>query len=148
MHKKNVVYKFRIYPNNHQKEIIDHTFKVCREIYNLMLKERAYVYNKYVKYIQRCLINKIEIDEERFFRHNPPKKVDLIKKMNHDYENLDDSTIYLEQIAVISAYDKYFLGIGEFPKNKDKNSKQRYNASNINNSIRIKEDKIILPKLL
>lgn len=147
MNKKVSVYTFRIYPNKHQKEIIEHTFKVCKEVYNLMLKERAYVYNKYIKYIERCLINKVEIDEERFFKHNPPKKVSLIKRLSNDYETLDDSTIYLEQIAVIEAYDRYFLGVGGFPRYKDKNSKEIYKAANINNNIRIKEDKIILPKL-
>lgn len=147
MNKKVSTFTFKIYPNKHQKEVIDHTFRVCKELYNLMLKERAYVYNKYVKYIERCLINKIEVDEERFFKHNPPKKVSLIKKMSNDYDGLDDSTIYLEQIAVISAYDRYFLGVSGFPRHKDKNSKEIYKTSNINNSIRIKEDKIILPKL-
>lgn len=147
MNKKVSTFTFKIYPNKHQKEVIEHTFRVCKELYNLMLKERAYVYNKYVKYIERCLINKIEVDEERFFKHNPPKKVSLIKKMSNDYGVLDDSTIYLEQISVISAYDKYFLGVSGFPRYKDKNSKEVYNTINVNNSIRIKEDKIILPKL-
>jgi len=147
LNQKVSTFTFKIYPNKHQKEIIDHTFKICREVYNLMLKERAYVYNKYVKYVERCLVNKIEIDEERFFKHNPPKKISLIKKMSNDYEKLDDSTIYLEQISVISAYDKYFLGVSGFPRYKDKNSKQVYKTANVNDSIRIKEDKVILPKL-
>lgn len=147
MNKKISTLTFRVYPNIHQKKVIDHTFKICREVYNLILKERAYVYNKFVMYIERCLINKIEVDEERFFKHNPPRKINLIKKIKNDYENIDNSTLYLEQLAVISAYDRYFSGISGFPKFKDKKSKLIYNTRNINNNIRIKEDKIILPKL-
>ena len=147
MNIKNSVYTFRIYPNKYQKSIINNTFEICKEIYNLVLKERAYVYNKFIIYSQRCLINKISIDDERFFKHNSPKNVEKIKKLNSKYRRLDESTIYSEQLSAISAYERYFAGNGSFPSYKDINSKKVYKTSNLNGSIRIKDSSIVLPKL-
>ncbi len=147
MSKKVLMYTYRVYPNQTQKNLINRTFKVCNEIHNLILKERAYVYNKFVIYVERCLINKIKIDEERFFKHNPPKKIDMFKKLNNDYSKIDEVAIYNEQLSVINAYERYFSGIDGFPRYKDYRSKKIYNTNNINNSIRVNNKTIILPKL-
>ena len=47
-------YKFRIYPNNYQKEIIEKTFGCCRFVYNKMLsiqiksyEENKKIFSKY-----------------------------------------------------------------------------------------------------
>ena len=147
MKKKYFIFTFRIYPNKYQKKIIDHTFEICKDIYNLMLKERAYVYNKFIIYTERCLINKIDIDEERFFKYNRPKKIGIIKKLNDNYAKIDNSTIYSEQLSVISAYEKYFAGISGFPKYKDEKSKLIYKTSNTNNNIKVRGNMINIPKL-
>lgn len=142
---KNIVYKYRIYPNRNQKELISLTFNVCSEIRTLMLKERAYIYNKFIHYVQRCLINKIDIDEDRFFKHNCPKTIDSIKKLKPIYSKVDEFAIYNEQINIVSAYNKYFSGTDGFPQINNKRC--MYNTSNINNDIRISGEYIYLPKL-
>ena len=111
-----------------------------------MIKERAYIYNKFILYVERCLINKIEVDEERFFKHNSPKTIDAIKKTNEDYSKVDEFAIYNEQIKIVDAYNRYFSGIDGFPQTNDK-KRLIYNTSNINNNIRIRGEYIFLPKL-
>lgn len=143
---KNIVYKYRIYPNKKQQDLINLTFKVCQEIHVLMLKERAYIYNKFIHYVQRCLINKIDINEERFFKHNRPKTIDSIKKLKPVYSKVDEFAIYNEQINVVSAYNKYFSGTDGFPQINNA-KRYMYNTSNINNNIRIKGESIYLSKL-
>lgn len=147
MSKKVQTYTYRIYPNKNQKNLINLTFKVCNEIHNLMLKERAYIYNKFILYVERCLINKIEIDEERFFKHNPPRDIDAIKKLKTDYSKIDELVIHNEQIKIVDAYNRYFSGIDGFPREKVNNKRLIYNTLNVNNSIRINSNSIFLPKL-
>lgn len=147
MSKKDVVLTYRVYPNKSQQNLINLTFKVCNEVHNLMLKERAYIYNKFILYVERCLINKIEIDEERFFKHNSPKTIDAIKKLKPDYSKVDEFAIYNEQIKIVDAYNRYFSGVDGFPKRKVNSKKLIYNTLNVNNSIRIKGENIFLPKL-
>lgn len=146
MSKSNFVYTYRIYPNKTQKNLINLTFKVCSEVHNLMIKERAYIYNKFILYVERCLINKIEVDEERFFKHNSPKTIDAIKKINGDYSKVDEFAIYNEQIKIVDAYNRYFSGVDGFPQTNDK-KRLIYNTSNIKNNIRIRGEYIFLPKL-
>ena len=146
MSKSSLIYTYRIYPNKNQKDLINLTFKVCREIHNLMIKERAYIYNKFILYVERCLINKIEVDEERFFKHNSPKTIDAIQKIKNDYSRVDELAIYNEQIKIVDAYNRYFSGIDGFPQTNDK-KRLIYNTSNVKNNIRIRGEYIFLPKL-
>ena len=146
MSKSNLTYIYRIYPTQEQKKLINLTFKVCSEVHNLMIKERAYIYNKFILYVERCLISKIEVDEERFFKHNSPKTIDAIKKINEDYSKVDEFAIYNEQIKIVDAYNRYFSGIDGFPQTNDK-KRLIYNTSNIKNNIRIRGEYIFLPKL-
>lgn len=133
---------YRVYPNEKQKKIIENTFNACKEIHNLILKERAYVYNKYIIYASRCYINKIKINEERFFSNNIPKV--NIKNINKKYEPIDSIAVNNEQISVINAYDRYFAGIGAFPSLKKAN---RYDTTNINQDISVEKNYIKLPCL-
>lgn len=146
MSKSNLVYTYRIYPIKSQKDLINLTFKVCNEVHNLMIKERAYIYNKFILYVERCLISKIEVDEERFFKHNSPKTIDAIKKINEDYSKVDEFAIYNEQIKIVDAYNRYFSGIDGFPQTNDK-KRLIYNTSNIKNNIQLRGEYIYLPKL-
>ena len=71
----------------------------------------------------------------------------MFKTLNNDYSKIDEVAIYNEQLSVINAYERYFSGIDGFPRYKDYRSKKIYNTNNINNSIRVNNKTIILPKL-
>ena len=45
--KKNKGYKYRIYPNNFQREFFEKCFGARRWLWNEMLEDRSYAYKKY-----------------------------------------------------------------------------------------------------
>ena len=42
----NIAYKYRIYPNEKQKTLIEKTFECCRKVWNLMLSDKISHYEK------------------------------------------------------------------------------------------------------
>ena len=125
-------YKFRMYPNKCQEELINKTIGSCRFIYNYFLDKK--VSNAYsgIKLIP-------ELSKEKTFL----KEVDSCAIRNSLF-NLED------------AYKRYYNGSG-YPKFKKKNFNNSYKTNNIKstykgkeyNSIRLnlKNKTIILPKL-
>ena len=126
-------YKFRMYPNKCQEELINKTIGSCRFIYNYFLDKK--VSNAYsgIKLIP-------ELSKEKTFL----KEVDSCAIRNSLF-NLED------------AYKRYYKCLGGYPKFKKKNFNNSYKTNNIKstykgkeyNSIRLnlKNKTIILPKL-
>lgn len=125
-------YKYRLYPNKQQEELINKTIGCCRFVYNYYLNKRIELYKS----------------EGKTFGYNVQA---------NDLTNIKNKYIWLKEVDSISlqqtlkdldiAYNKFFKGSG-FPKYKSKkNPKQSYRTQNINNSIRIENNKIKLPKL-
>ena len=125
-------FKFRLVPNNTQKVLINKTLGCCRFLYNQMLNE------KQTKYLSKDTSN-LKTEKEYKIEFDWLKEVDSI--------SLQQSRIDLK-----TAYDNFFrkLKAGQ-PTNlkfKSKNNpKNSYRTININNSIRIKGNRIKLPKL-
>jgi putative transposase len=129
-------YKFRLYPNKKQEILINKTFGCVRFVYNKMLTEREKIYEQYKD-------NEEELKKQKF-----PAPT----KYRQEFEwlkEVDSLALWNAQINLRNAYNNYFRNknIG-FPKFKSKKkSKYSYTTNNINNNIRIKENKIKLPKL-
>ena len=138
----NKAYKFRMYPNNTQKEIINKTFGCTRFIYNYYLDKRINLYKNEQKGI---------------------KMYDLIK----DLPNLYSDRPYLKEIDSMSlrcsifnlenSYQKFFKEKIGFPKFKNKYAKNSYRTNYIkseyqgkiyeNIKLDLKSKTITLPKL-
>ena len=126
-------YKFRMYPNKFQEELINKTIGSCRFIYNYFLDKK--VTNAYngIKSIP-------ELSKEKTFL----KEVDSCALRNSVF-NLED------------AYKRYYKNIGGYPKYKIKGIHNSYKTNNIKNTYKGKKynsikldliNKIItLPKL-
>lgn len=131
-------YKFRIYPSEIQKELIEKTFGCTRFVYNHMLALQIKIY------------------EEQGKSHS---KYDLIKmipslKKEHEWLKEVDSTCLQASIDDLdSAYQNFFREIKKgnnqgFPKFKTKrNSKRSFESKCVKNNIAIKDNLIKLPKL-
>ena len=131
-------YKFRIYPNEVQKELIEKTFGCTRFVYNHMLALQIKTY------------------EEQGKSHS---KYDLVKmipslKKEHEWLKEVDSTCLQASIDDLdSAYQNFFREIKKgnnqgFPKFKTKrNPKRSFESKCVNNNITIKDNLIKLPKL-
>ena len=126
-------YKFRMYPNKEQEELINKTIGSCRFIYNYFLDKK--VSNAYsgIKLIP-------ELSKEKTFL----KEVDSCALRNSVF-NLED------------AYKRYYKNLGGYPKFKIRGIHNSYKTNNIKstykgkcyNSIKLdlKNKTITLPKL-
>jgi putative transposase len=132
-------YKYRIYPNKQQVELINKTIGCCRFVYNYYLAERIELYKteqKSLSYVKCANAMKNLKDEYEWL-----KEVDSV--------SLQQSLKDLDQ-----AYQNFFRRVKQgadkigFPKFKSKkHPKQSYRTININNNISIIVNKIKLPKL-
>lgn len=131
-------YKFRIYPSEVQKQLIEKSFGCSRFIYNHMLALQMKVY------------------EEEGKSHSKYNLVKMIPSLKKEYEWLKevDSTCLQATIDDLdNAYQNFFREIKKgnnqgFPKFKSKrNPKRSFESKCVNNNITIKENLIKLPKL-
>ena len=130
-------YKFRLYPNNKQKEIIHKTFGCVRFVYNYFLNECKEI--GYQKAYDMCKKLK-ELEKEYLFL----KEVDSSSLRNSIF-NLEDS------------YRNFFNKRSCYPKFKSKYNKQSYRSTCVKSSykgnnysnieIDLKNKKIKLPKI-
>lgn len=129
-------YKFRIYPNKTQTNLIQRTFGCCRFIYNQGLDFRQKEYeasNKKVGYSATYAMLKNLKDDEDF-----------------DWLNEVDSTALQQSLRDLdSAYKRFFQKLAKYPKFKSKHDHSKsYRSQAVNNNVRIIDSKHIkLPKL-
>lgn len=127
-------YKFRIYPNQKQKELLGKTFGSSRFIYNYMLNLRISEWEENGKSLScfDCAKKITELKNSDEFSWL--KEVDSIALQSAN-ENLN------------KAFLKFFKEKKGFPKFKKKYAKQSYVTKNVGNSIKIEGNSIKLPKL-
>ena len=126
-------YKYRIYPNKKQKELIAKTFGCCRYIHNTYLAKRIKLYKGY----------------KQSFTYN--QCANDMKKLKSELEWLKevDSTALQSSLKDLdNAYRKFFKENAGFPKFKSKKTnKYSYQSKCTNNNIEYKDKYIKLPKL-
>lgn len=144
-------YKYRLYPNKAQKELIDKTFGCCRFVYNFargQQKKEEDMWSK-VKDMQQQGYP-FQDYKSKFF--NKVENVNAVKELKKNYVWLSevDSIALQSRIEnLASAYDKYYKKQGGKPifKSKKKNDVTSYTTKCVNNNIRIIGNYIKLPKL-
>ena len=98
-------YKYRIYPNKKQKEIITKTFGCCRFVYNTYLAKRIKAYEK---------------DKITFTYNMCSKDLTNLKKELKWLKEVDSTALQSSLKNLDTAYQKFFRNILVIP-----NSKQR-----------------------
>ncbi|MCL2320877.1 MAG: helix-turn-helix domain-containing protein, partial [Oscillospiraceae bacterium] len=125
----NKAYKFRIYPDRDQRELIGKTFGCVRFVYNKMLEEKIVYYKEF----------------EKTLKVTPAKY-----KMEFPWlREVDSLALANAQLNLEVAYNNFFRdkSVG-FPKFKSKSrDKKSYTTNFVSNNIRIEGKNIILPKL-
>ena len=135
MHQKIVkrTYRFRIYPNPYQKQLIEKTLGCSRQVYN--------------DFLSMC-IESYNVDQGFQI-----KKYDLIKLLPEYKETFpylkEVDSVALQQTVVhlYDAYINFFKHNAKQPKFKKKKDDYGYITMNINNSIRFVGNDIQIPKL-
>ena len=123
-----VAYKYRIYPNNEQKEYFAKCFGCVRFFYNKSLSDMNELYKS--KGIYKNITPATYKDEFPFL-----KEVDSLALAN-------------AQLNRNFAYKAFFRGVNKFPKYKNKKNNQSYTTNNQECSIRLSDNSkyITIPK--
>ena len=127
--KRNKAFRYRIYPNADESEMLNKTFGCVRFIYNTMLSAKIEYYN----------------ETGKMLRNTPAQYKD-------DYpwlKEVDSLALANAQVNLEKAYKAFFKNASTgFPQYKSKKkSKASYTTNNLNGSIRIEEGRIKLPKI-
>lgn len=131
-------YKFRIYPNETQKELIEKTFGCTRFVYNHMLALQIKMYKEQGK---------------SHSKYDLVKMIPSLKKEHEWLKEVDSTCLQASIDDLDSAYQNFFREIKKgnkqgFPKFKTKrNPKRSFESKCVNNNITIKDNLIKLPKL-
>ena len=126
-------FKYRIYPNKIQKELIQKTFGCTRYVYNYFLNLRKNEYENNNKKLDYYDTSKIltQLKQEKEWLKEPDKGA--LQKSLKDLDN---------------AYQNFFRERADYPKFKEKkNNYKSYRTSCEKNSIRFENKHIRLPKL-
>ena len=134
MTKQNKAFKFRLYPNKEQEELLAKTFGCVRFVYNKMLAERKEIYEKFKD-------DKEKLKEQKF--PTPAKYKDEFPFL----KEVDSLALANAQMNLQKAYKNFFEGNAEFPKFKNRKSKQSYTTNRVNGNIELQDGHIKLPKL-
>lgn len=126
-------YKYRIYPNKKQKEIIAKTFGCCRFIYNKYLAKRIEMY---------------EQNKETFSYVQCANDMKKLKSELKWLKEVDSTALQSSLRDLDSAYQKFFKEHIGYPKFKSKKThRYLYKSKCVNNNIKYNNKYIKLPKL-
>ena len=120
-------YKFRLYPNEGQKQLFAKTFGCSRAIWNMMLADRI----KHYKETKETL-------------YNTPAQY---KKKFPWLREVDSLALCNIQLNLQTAYKNFFQSGFGFPKFKKKSHRQSYKTNNNNGSIALENGHVKLPKV-
>lgn len=135
MHMKLIkrTYRFRLYPSDAQKDMIEKTLGCSRWVYNEFLS-----------------ICKKEYEKDRNYKINKFELIKLLPEYKKKYPYLKEvDSIALQQSVthLFEAYMNFFRRKSDFPVFKKKKNDYGYITMNINNSIRIIGNEIQIPKI-
>ena len=131
-------YKFRIYPSEVQKQLIEKSFGCSRFIYNNMLALQIKTYEEQGK---------------SYSKYDLVKMIPSLKKEYEWLKEVDSTCLQAAIDDLDSAYSNFFREIKKgnnqgFPKYKSKrNPKRSFESKCVNNNIIVKGNLIKLPKL-
>ena len=131
-------YKFRIYPSEIQKQLIEKSFGCVRFVYNHMLALQMKTY---------------EEEGKSYSKYDLTKMIPSLKKEYEWLKEVDSTCLQSAIDDLNSAYQNFFREIKKgnnqgFPRFKTKrNPKRSFESKCVNNNITIKDNLIRLPKL-
>jgi putative transposase len=125
-------YKYRAYPDSEQQEFFEKTFGCCRFVFNYYLdmkRSRWFEWHDNMSYSEMSSHLSHELKKEKMW----------LKEA--------DSTALQQTLRHLDgAYENFLRKRGGYPRYKSKRSLQSYRTMNVNDSIRIDDRSIRLPK--
>lgn len=120
--------KYRIYPNNSQKELIHKHCGSVRFLFNLALETKTMAY----------LGSKVNLS-----RYDLQKQVVDLKKELPWLKEINSQSLQVALLDLDTAYSNFFKGRANFPKFKKKSNRGSFNVPQ---NVIISDDKLIIPK--
>lgn len=120
-------YKFRLYPNQEQKQLFAKTFGCSRAIWNMMLADKIKHY-----------------EDTKETLYNTPAQY---KNEFPWLKEVDSLALANVQLNLQSAYKNFFQSGFGFPKFKKKSHRQSYKTNNQQGSVALENSHIKLPKI-
>lgn len=124
-------YKYRIYPNKSQIELIEQHFAACRIVYNLAMEVRLYAYSS-----QHVFLNSYDLN----------KQLPELKKEFSWLNNIGSQVLQNEMKILDSAFTNFYNKHTNFPKFRSKKKWKPSFKSPQSNKLNIEKSIIILPK--
>ena len=126
-------YKYRIYPNKKQREILSKTFGCCRFVYNKYLAKRIEIY---------------EQNKETFSYVQCANDMKQLKTELEWLKEVDSTALQSSLRDLDMAYQKFFKEHSGYPKFKSKKTHRfSYKSKCVNSNIQYCDKYIKLPKL-
>ena len=126
-------YKYRIYPNKKQKEVISKTFGCCRFVYNTYLAKRIEIYKR---------------DKSTFTYVQCANDMKKLKSELKWLKEVDSTALQSSLRDLDFAYQKFFKEHSGYPKFKSKKThRYSYKSKCTNGNIQYCDKHIKLPKL-
>ncbi|MBQ1740203.1 MAG: helix-turn-helix domain-containing protein, partial [Erysipelotrichaceae bacterium] len=127
-------FKYRIYPTESQKQMMEQTFGNVRFVYNHFLNLRSQEWKTNHKSIAYSKTSSL--------------LTDLKKEKDYSWLNLSDSMALQESLRDLDrAFQNFFRKNSNYPKFHSKHDRQSYRTRNQSNNIRIEYNKLVLPKI-
>ena len=127
-------FRYRIYPDEFQKQQMEQTFGNVRFVYNYFLDLRTQEWKQ----------------KKNSVSYSKTSSLLTELKRNEEYAwlNLSDSMALQESLRDLDrAFQNFFKKNNDHPRFHSKHDKQSYRTRNQNNNIRIEGNKIVLPKI-
>lgn len=129
----NRAYKYRIYPNKKQQELIAKTFGCSRFVYNYFLAKKIEVYKN---------------DKKSLSYNECSKQLTQLKQELPWLKEVDKCSLQNSLKDLDNAYQKFFKEHAGFPRfKKKKDNRQSYRTTYTNSNIKVLDKHIQLPKL-
>ncbi|MGD6804452.1 IS200/IS605 family element transposase accessory protein TnpB [Rossellomorea vietnamensis] len=144
-------FKFRIYPNHEQTELINKTFGCSRFIYNYFVgkqKNKDAYWSIVNEMVQNGQLSQNNWKGEFFNKNQSIKAVRELKKTYSFLKEVDSIALQKSVEIVHDSYTRYYKKQNRLPRFKSKkNPVQSYTTKFVNGNIQVKDKHIKLPKL-
>lgn len=147
----NKAYKFRIYPNKKQTELINKTIGCSRFVFNFFLgkkKDKDTYWHIAEEMKQNCQLPTNDWKGEYLNKYETVKALPSLKKHYSFLKEVDSIALQKSVENLSDSYDRYYKRQNKQPRFKSKKNKvQSYTTKHTNGNIAIIDNKIKLPKL-
>ena len=144
-------YKFRLYPNKEQQDLINKTIGCCRFVANFSIAQQKREEDYWVitnELVQQGFLNRNNYKTKCFNKTQSIKDIVQLKKHYIWLKEVDSIALQAAVENIADAYSRYYKKQNGKPKFKSKkNPVQSYTTKSTNNNIKVVDRYIQIPKL-